>query len=430
MKDPGSLDIVGSGERKHDGKTYRVIFGKPKGGGKSIEQAYRYPKSTWTPAQARAHCSSHGGAFEQAGGVDPCTDCDAIELSFWAAVHSIETGLEKRLATFYIMNTSLNLNKWRVTKESMAQALPSLLGKPLNCIPGYRVNHVHKPKQVGRWIRVDHPDGYALATAEITDDVAWEKLSKGEWGPVSVSILAFRVKCSKCGEDISGVPCEHIKDGSGHEIIESFKFKSIDFVSNPAYPQADLVELVMASVSQSTDGRGPGSLRRSLETRRRDEKKLTPEELQAKVNELTAENERIAGELETANAKVTELEAARPDEDPKDEPTEREKELENRLAGIEKERHDALLEEAVDARFKAGLCTDKAAELEALKELPGATLTILTLDAEKVAENLKKIQPTGPKSRYTEPLTDFEAALEASRETMYGHKRDTSGGVV
>ena len=45
LKDPVTLDIVGSGTREHEGKTYRVIYGKPKGekDAGSVEQAYRYP---------------------------------------------------------------------------------------------------------------------------------------------------------------------------------------------------------------------------------------------------------------------------------------------------------------------------------------------------------------------------------------------------
>ena len=68
LKDPSTLDIVGSGERKHNGKTYRVIFGKPKGKPKaaSVEQAYRYPVGSWTEAEARNHCKAHGGSFEPA----------------------------------------------------------------------------------------------------------------------------------------------------------------------------------------------------------------------------------------------------------------------------------------------------------------------------------------------------------------------------
>jgi len=188
---------------------------------------------------------------------------EAVRLRFWAAVHSIETGEEKHLATFYIMNTSLNRNGWRVTDKALEEALPTLLGKPLGCIPGYRVDHVHQPLQVGRWVRVEKPDGYALATAEITDPVAWEKVSNGEWGPVSVVILAYRITCSVCGKDITQGPDEHVLSGEGHEVIESFAFDRVDFVSEPAYPQAGVLSLNV--LEESGPGKSPAT-HRSLET--------------------------------------------------------------------------------------------------------------------------------------------------------------------
>ena len=57
---------MGSDEREHDDKTYRVIFGKPKDGNGSVEQAYRYPKDSWSEEAARNHCKEHNGAFEAA----------------------------------------------------------------------------------------------------------------------------------------------------------------------------------------------------------------------------------------------------------------------------------------------------------------------------------------------------------------------------
>jgi len=68
LRDPDTLNIVGSGEREHDGKTYRVIYGKPKGekDAGSVEQAYRYPVETWSEAEARKHCQDHDGTFEAA----------------------------------------------------------------------------------------------------------------------------------------------------------------------------------------------------------------------------------------------------------------------------------------------------------------------------------------------------------------------------
>jgi hypothetical protein len=68
LKDPDTLDIVGSEERKHGEKTYRVIFGKPKDDkdAGSVEQAYRYPKDSWDVDDARNHCADHDGSFEAA----------------------------------------------------------------------------------------------------------------------------------------------------------------------------------------------------------------------------------------------------------------------------------------------------------------------------------------------------------------------------
>ena len=66
LRDPGSLEVVGSDDRQHDDKTYRVIFGKPKDGDGSVEQAYRYPKESWSEEAAHNHCQDHDGTFEAA----------------------------------------------------------------------------------------------------------------------------------------------------------------------------------------------------------------------------------------------------------------------------------------------------------------------------------------------------------------------------
>lgn len=67
LVDPAIVNVVGSGERKHDGKAYRVLFATPKSGeGGSTEQGYRYATGSWTAAAARAHCKRHGGTFEPA----------------------------------------------------------------------------------------------------------------------------------------------------------------------------------------------------------------------------------------------------------------------------------------------------------------------------------------------------------------------------
>jgi len=50
--------------RAHKGKTYRVIMGKV--GEAFTEQAYRYPKTSWTAGEARNHCDSHDGIMFEA----------------------------------------------------------------------------------------------------------------------------------------------------------------------------------------------------------------------------------------------------------------------------------------------------------------------------------------------------------------------------
>jgi len=69
LNPPDKYDSFARQKRKSSGgKVYSVIFGILKKGGKrtSEEQAYRYPKGTWTASEARSHCKDHGGSFEAA----------------------------------------------------------------------------------------------------------------------------------------------------------------------------------------------------------------------------------------------------------------------------------------------------------------------------------------------------------------------------
>jgi hypothetical protein len=407
LVDPDNVEVVGSEERKHDGRTYRVIFGKPKGGDGSVDQAYRYPVDVWTESEARIHCEAHEGAlFEPATGQASGT---GVELRFRAAVHSIDTE-GKRLATFYLMNTSPNRNGWAVTAKALEEALPTLLGKPLGCIPGYRVDHAHQPVQVGRWVRVEKPDGYALATAEITDAVAWERVNAGEWGPVSVVIKASRVTCSRCGADVTGAPDEHVKNGEGHEVVESFAFDRVDFVAEPAYPQAGLLNIGYLTAA-AAPGQGVLYSRSTMDgpqgaqgVAQNPEEKERKKRMEAKIAELEQK-------LETLKTEKTTLKAE--------------------FDAIKAERHQERVDAALEARVKADLVKDRQAEATRLKDLDDKILILLAEDAEKVAEKMAKAQPTGPKTKYTgDDKTSFEASVESKREELFGYKRDASGKVV
>lgn len=72
----GSLRVVGSQTRTHNGKRYVVRIGRKRGGGGSGERSYLYPTDDWSRAEAAAHCKSHGGTFEPASGNVQETEAD------------------------------------------------------------------------------------------------------------------------------------------------------------------------------------------------------------------------------------------------------------------------------------------------------------------------------------------------------------------
>ena len=332
----------------------------------------------------------------------------AIEFRFTAALQSLEPG-EGRLATFYLMDTSLNRNNWRVTGEALAEALPTLVGKPLGCIPGYRVNHVHRPQVVGRWLGGEKLDGHALATAEITDDVAWGKVEAGEWGAVSVVIRAGRVSCSVCGEDVTGAPDEHIRKGVGHEVVEGFVFDRVDFVSEPAYPRAGLRGII--SWSAMDGAQGPQGL-----DPKPDEKE--GKRLDDKIEELRKEFEAVKAENETLKQENAGLR----------ENADENQNLRERVEALEAERHGGFVDAALEARRKAGLVEDVVVETERLRGLEDETLALLAGDAARIVEKEAKAVSQGPRARYVAGDEDtMNAAVEDTRMRLFGHRREAEG---
>jgi len=320
------------------------------------------------------------------------------EKIFLATMHSIRTGDEKNLATFYLMNTSPNRLKWGVTDKALEEALPTLLGQIIGCGPDYATDgHYSNPIPVGKWVSFNKPDGYALATAEITDDIALSKLKRGEWGPISVVIDSYRDRPEK-----------------DNQVVESFKFKRVDFVDVPAFPQAGFInfaglpeEVVFTSLemcasfyeSQSKQGQAAGSLGQDPESRRK--KRKMSEELEA-----------LKQSFETLKTDYETLKAA--NESAK---TENEG-LKGRVKSMEEKRHLEVLTAAIDARKKAGLSADN--EAEKLTKYSDEVLILLTGEAERVAEKLEAAKPRGPKMRYdgAEEVTEFDAALKAKRESL------------
>lgn len=102
LKDPGAFqpDSFRRTTRDHNGKTYSVIMGRLKGDDTMTEQAFRYPKDTWTADAARSHCSSHDGArFEPAsdGKAAGCGCARGDGLDYETHAHQLVEGVEEFL---------------------------------------------------------------------------------------------------------------------------------------------------------------------------------------------------------------------------------------------------------------------------------------------------------------------------------------------
>lgn len=78
LRDPGDFQdgSFRRTSREHDGKTYYVIMGRLEGEDTMTEQAYRYPKDSWEPVEARSHCAAHHGNFEAASTEETCETCN------------------------------------------------------------------------------------------------------------------------------------------------------------------------------------------------------------------------------------------------------------------------------------------------------------------------------------------------------------------
>ena len=324
-----------------------------------------------------------------------------IERSFYAALHSLSS--EDHQATFYLINTSQNRNGWAVTEKSLTEALPTLTRATLGIGPDYHFDrHYQEAMAVGKFLSYSQPDSnYALATAAVSDPKVWDMMQKGTLGPVSVVLHCYRASCSKCGADLTVNldPTEHrcIGDGVGHEQLDSFVFHRVDFIDVPAYPQAGLLELSAKSAEHSVPIEVLASFYISQSPKSSKEPKKVSEKIEEKILALEQANKQLESDLKKAQSdaadngkKVTELSA--------------------KLQTIAEQKHQSLVEQAYEARVKAGISVKEDQEKTRLAKLTDETLTMLFEDAEKVASKLTQ-EPQTPKTKYSQ--TEGDTLLEA-----------------
>jgi len=186
----------------------RAKYCKYKGRDQWATQAYIFTKADgWTREKAVDWAEKHKASL--------------IPFSYFAAF-KLEERNGKRYAQIYVIDSSVNRNKWQVTPKARAKALETLLNAPLLGPPelGHKAT-----KKVGRFVDF-LSNSYTAGLAEITDDEAWEKMESGEWTAISPQIIAY-----------------DITEQNGIEVIDDFVFDHVVFVEKAAYPRAQVKEL-------------------------------------------------------------------------------------------------------------------------------------------------------------------------------------------
>lgn len=340
---------------------------------------------------------------------------------FYAGLHSFATD-EKggHTAKFYIMNTSRNRNRWGVTDQSLEEALPTLKGAKIGMGAAYKIDKHYPDDQTmdsGVFISYEKPGAYALGTANIEDQKTFELMKAGKIGPVSVVIHSFRDTCSKCAADLSAIKDpfnEHdcLKTKDAYAKVESFRFKRVDFVDVPAYPQAGVVDLSAQSMARSVPLELLASfyeLQPTLESKAGVQNKPNKPLEETLLTEI--ENIKIA-ELEKANAKLTkDLEASVAKASANETQVTA---LKASLDKIQKDTHQTLVNEVYEARSKAGIAGKVEDEKTLLTAQSNETLTIFKADAQKVAAFT--VPDNTPKTKYTKTNGDtLDAAVKEMR---------------
>jgi hypothetical protein len=326
-----------------------------------------------------------------------------------------------RFATFYLMNTSRNRNRWGVTNQALEEALPTLKGVPIGMGAGYKVDRHYPDGQTidcGAFTAFEKPGAYALGTAKITDEKTWQLMQNKKLGPTSVVIRSFRDTCSVCRQNLSATKDPFgshkcLKEGDAYAKVESFQFKRVDFVNVPAYPQAGVLEMANTTDTAqalelfagfyASQGRPEEGLKPNIKHKERENEKL-------------AENDQRMASLEQANAKLTLDLAAAVAKSATAETNVAD--LKAQLNAIQKEKHDALVDEVYEARAQAKIA-GKEEEKTMLAKLTDEMLTIMKSDALKIAQVISIQESPAPKTRYNAKAEEStEAAVKEMRAQM------------
>lgn len=361
-----------------------------------------------------------------------------LELTFLAGLHKLDAA--SKTATFYIMNTSRNRNRWGVSEKALREASPSLKGKKLGMGSNYRIDkHYSEGESMvcGAFVNFDNQGFYLEGDAKIEDSKTLGMLKSGALGPISVVIAAYAVSCSKCGVEIEAKPgaaeahaC--IKSGVGYEQVDSFVFHHVDFVDVPAYPQAGLLEMsagktygeALELYASAYESQEPPSKLKDGITKIGDKKNLSEQkEISEKMAGLEQINKKLQSDYEAikqaSTVKDTEVKALTEKLAKATNTNDEVKALKAQLDAIAKEKHETLIADVAKARFEAGLTAKVEEEKVFLANFPDETLQVLKVDALKVASIMTQNESV-PKTKYSAQHQSDLNAIIVERRCNFG----------
>jgi hypothetical protein len=327
-------------------------------------------------------------------------------LRFTAAVHKYDAATKK--ATFYLLNTTRNRNKWAPTEKALHECMPTLKGKPIGMGINYKTDK-HYPEgqtlDAGVFVDFEVKDSYALGTAVMEDKKVIAMLENGLLGPVSVVLYAFYDTCSECWDTLDEANWKehvHIANGQAYSVVHSFEFARVDFVDDPAFPAAAFTNFashsdktvpltLLASVcefSQQQSNKKLESVKEKNNLSENNKLENTVATLQSTVDELKKTVETVMAALKNQEEAVTKAAAAKVAE---------------------------LIDEASAARLAAGVITEAAIvpDKEMLKACNETALKQFIKEAKTKTAN-----SSDPQMKYTgqayQPAS-FEAALKEAK---------------
>jgi predicted regulator of Ras-like GTPase activity (Roadblock/LC7/MglB family) len=337
------------------------------------------------------------------------------QFSYVAAIHSFSYSEKKGI--FYLINTSPNKNMWGVSTTALADGLPTVLNKPLGMGKNYRKGHFNPEDSMNSGIFTAHENkgNYALGTAEISDQKTLDKMRTGELNAVSVVITPHKIVCSKCGQQLP----DNTRPGQLHcqnspLTVESFVFDRVDFVDNPAYPQAGLLKIAAEYLQSNTStplsltaavyecSQTQNSVKILKSEKMMSDPKIEIEKIEAQVADFSKTCADLSSRLTAAETGLAALKA------------------ENDKAKAEL--HAALIEKVFTARKAAGITVlDDTVERTMLSGMTASALNLLLTEAEKKKATMQAetIGASNPKFNKTQnTVNSLAAALQAQREEL------------